>query len=56
MRAAERAPTPRWSGRSHELPRELGIGHDIVDPDVLRGHTDEIDQYYLDLYEGIERP
>ncbi|MEU7588869.1 alpha/beta fold hydrolase [Micromonospora sp. NPDC049230] len=37
---------------AHELPRELGIGHDIVDPDGLRGRADEINQYYLDLYEG----
>lgn len=41
---------------AHELPRELGIGHDIVDPDELRGRADEINQHYLDLYEGNERP
>lgn len=40
----------------HELPRELGIGHDVVDPDELRSRADEINQYYLDLYEGNERP
>ncbi|MEV0216447.1 alpha/beta fold hydrolase [Micromonospora sp. ALFpr18c] len=40
---------------THELPREFGIGHDIVDPDGLGSRADEIEQFYLDLYEGTER-
>ncbi|MFE9191981.1 alpha/beta fold hydrolase [Micromonospora sp. NPDC007208] len=40
---------------AHELPRESGIGHDVLDPEGLRGRADEINQYYLDLYEGNER-
>ncbi|MFI5926580.1 alpha/beta fold hydrolase [Micromonospora sp. NPDC051543] len=41
---------------AHELPRELGVGHDIVDPNGLRASTDDVNRYYLDLYEGVERP
>ncbi|MBM0230557.1 hypothetical protein JNW91_00895 [Micromonospora sp. STR1_7] len=40
---------------AHELPREFGIGHDVLDPEGLRGRTDGINQYYFDLYEGNER-
>ncbi|MEV6371041.1 alpha/beta fold hydrolase [Micromonospora musae] len=39
----------------HELPAELGVGHDIVDPDGLGGRADELDQIYFDLYEGTRK-
>ncbi|MFD0785906.1 alpha/beta fold hydrolase [Micromonospora azadirachtae] len=39
----------------HELPAELGIGHDIVDPDTLGDRTDELDKLYFDLYEGTRK-
>ncbi|MET7749102.1 alpha/beta fold hydrolase [Micromonospora sp. NPDC005367] len=36
----------------HELPAELGIGHDVVDPGTLGNRSDELDKLYFDLYEG----
>ncbi|TDC29682.1 alpha/beta fold hydrolase [Micromonospora sp. 15K316] len=39
----------------HELPKELGVGHDIVDPEALGGNADELDSIYVDLYEGTRK-
>ncbi|GAA0391499.1 alpha/beta fold hydrolase [Micromonospora gifhornensis] len=41
---------------TYELPRDFGIGHDIVSPKALLGRTDELNRLYLDLYEGTARP
>ncbi|WP_326557685.1 alpha/beta hydrolase [Micromonospora sp. NBC_01796] len=38
--------------RVHRLARELGLGHDIVRPERVNELADELDQLYLDLYEG----
>ncbi|MFI7609457.1 alpha/beta fold hydrolase [Micromonospora sp. NPDC049366] len=38
--------------RKHELPREFGIGHNLVAPESLQGRADELYRLYLDLYEG----
>ncbi|MFI6761186.1 alpha/beta hydrolase [Micromonospora sp. NPDC050417] len=38
--------------RVHRLGRELGLAHDIVRPERVGDLADELDQLYLDLYEG----
>lgn len=36
----------------HELPKDLGIGHDIAEPTELKDHAAELYKTYFDLYEG----
>lgn len=36
----------------HELPKELGIGHDIAEPAEVKDHAAELYKTYFDLYEG----
>jgi pimeloyl-ACP methyl ester carboxylesterase len=37
-----------------ELPADVGLGHDIVDPRELKGRVDELDKLYFQLYEGSQ--
>jgi pimeloyl-ACP methyl ester carboxylesterase len=48
------AETNKISLTVRELGREFGLAHDIVTPDDLHGRQDELNQLYLDLYEGVQ--
>ncbi|GLY28895.1 alpha/beta hydrolase [Kineosporia sp. NBRC 101731] len=37
---------------THEFGPEMGLDHNIVNPDALGEHADEVLNLYLDLYEG----
>jgi carboxylesterase len=38
----------------HELPADLGVGHDVLTPAGLHGRADELNNLYFALYEGTQ--
>ena len=46
------AETNGLKARVHEFGPDLDLGHDILDPSKLGGHRQEIEDLYVDLYEG----
>jgi carboxylesterase len=36
----------------HELPGDLGIGHDVAEPTEIKDHAADLYKTYFDLYEG----